>query len=336
MYQNDEVAEILGSSYRDWEDWDEEAPHPGWLAWPPLLTSRSRVLMYADEEKPYSPSTSDIEVLASVPQDATLPDSFTQGNVKYTHFRANYFKPQYKLSSQWDDQFRRCRIYILDPRSVYVAAQESEDYAKLLRDESERQARAYSDRYTAWNILPLDPHAWMHTMELKRGQVAYGLPDFDRYGEALWERYQWAKGKQINARRLVLRSQALNHDILPFSPFDVASDGELKYRIRGLPVLRLAASIDARMVYDSGYTGDLPVLFRGQKDKEGMVRMLRREYKLPSASDGLIIEMRSTSSQGIQLAGVAAGLAHEMYTTDRYRPDLPARFESVWLNGRRM
>lgn len=300
------------------------------------MTSRSRVLMYADEEKPYWKSASDVEVLASVPHDSVLPEMFTQDNVKYTHFRGAYFKPNYKLRSQWDDQFRRCRIYVLDPRSVYVAAQQTDDYARTMRNESEQQARLYADQFTAWNILWLDPHAWIHTLELKRGDVTYGFPNFDRFEEILRQRYQWAKQKQVNARRLVLRSQALNHDILRFSPFEVGNDGELSYQLSKLPIVRLAASIDAQMVYDSGYPGDLPVLFAGQKEKEAMVKVLRREYRLPFAIDGLIVERKSKDSAAIQLAGIAAGLGDEMYKSDNERSDLPHRFESVWLNGRRM
>jgi hypothetical protein len=324
MYRNAELAWNLGSSNVDWELWDEEA------------YDRSRVLMYADEQKPYSPSASDIEVLASVPKDAILPDCFTKDNVKYTDFRANYSKAKYKLSCQWDDQFRQCRVYILDPRSVYVAAKQSEDYAKIFKDESERQARAYADKYTAWELLRLDPHAWMHTLELTKGQLAYGLPNFEQYGAALLERFRWAKQKQINARRLVLRSQALNHEILRFSPFDLSQEGELKYGFRSLPVVRLARSINAQMIYDSGYPGDLPMLFKGQKEKEKLVRVLSRADKLPKASDGLIFDLPSKNSQPIQLAGIAAGLCNEMYTSDKHRPDLPKKFESVWLNGQLM
>ena len=120
---------------------------------------------------------------------------------------------------------------------------------------------------------------------------------------------------------------------MPFSPYRVGEDGSLKFHARRAPVVQLARSIDAKLIYDSGFKGDLPVLFDGQLSKENMVRTLRSEFELPRAADGLILEMESRRSPQIQLAGIAAGLAKAMYLSDQMRSDLSKLFESVWLNG---
>lgn len=206
MFPDDVPLEILGPAYRDSGDWYDE-PHTGWLLGPRRLTSRSRVPAYADEDKRFFQEALDeIEVLATVPGDAPLPESFTKDNPKFGDFKRKYFKNnRYVTATAWDDQFRRTRVYLLDPRSIYVASKATDEYAKLIRDGLEVQARNYLQEAMAWDMLALDPHAWMHTLDLHRnGMSCTPLPDFEKFRDSLIARYEHTKRNQVNARRLVL------------------------------------------------------------------------------------------------------------------------------------
>ncbi len=290
--------------------------------------------MYADESRPGWSALDDIEVLASVRADSSLPDNFTSDNPKVSVFRKNYYDAKYKLRSQWDDQFRQTRIYVLDPKAIYAAEIVGDDYMRILQDSGAVAAKKLLDKEIAWKTMCMNPHVWMSTLDLQHQGMSYGLPDFEESRESLIEQYRWANSKQVNARRMVLRSQALNHDLLAFNPITLRTDGSFSGTWQSAPIRIVASSLAAKLTYDSGFTRDLAALFTGQQRKEKLLRHTVPLFASPKAKESLVREAFSKDTEQIQLAGIAAGHAFQLYANPVERHLLVATFECVYVNGR--
>jgi hypothetical protein len=335
MYVEDEAEGTAGHEQHGWNLPKTEVADRGGRK-RRLVSGNSDVMMFADEHKPYSPLPADIEVLASVPLECELPENFTQQNVKYTHFKKRYNQKNYPRRSKWEDQFRRCQIFISDPSSVLAAKKQSAFCKEILEFDGKQNADKYAIEVTALQFLFLDPHVWMHASWLMRGQEVCGAPNMEGFASALTDRFERNGRKLVNVGRVTLRSQALNHELLKYAPYTAMDNGYLSSNQRDLPALELAASINSAIVYDTGYPKDLTQLFEGQHNKELLVKPLSHEFILPEATQGLVRHQPSDGSPLIQLAGIAAGVASDMYRSDRERSELPRRFKGVWVNGDRI
>ena len=200
----------------------------------PRLTSGPSVIGFADDDEPYSRRIDDLEVVALAPSQLALPDSFGSDNPKYTHFRRRHFKnKRYVASSAWKWSFQNTHMFIIDPRICCRATGYRNPTVSLWWMGIFRRLATMSDAF-ARDCLQMNPHVWINILTPMRAPnlLLSAFPNFEGFTNSFEGRLDWSKAsnrkgrpyKYINARRLALRSQALNRTLMPFNPIEVQPD----------------------------------------------------------------------------------------------------------------
>lgn len=264
-----------------------------------------------------------LEVASSVPASCELPDDFNQAEVKYERIQNQLHSKAYSRFRNWETQFAKISIVIIDPMRVVDSTREGKD------------------RYLASKrLLALDPTTWAFMFPVELDGVVYETDCFLKWSASLNQGMTLAsnvKGVSLaNVRRHVAKAQILHLDILRFQPVRF-EQGSLEFSYpRQAPNARdLALALTSKVGFDEGHF-DLPKLLPRLTSDQKRLLKLSRFYRVPEVRSAYLREINSSKNELVQLADVSAGYARKLFRNPSTRGRLPQVFKAVFVNGEQM